>query len=101
MSRFWNDAQRILDTAIHGDADVGVLIDPSGAIRIVDAAGWRPEALQAHYGAQTVYQVTHSQSTVRVTGRSGNRSCIVEERRPSLPAGVPFSVRVWPEMMTN
>ena len=80
MSRFWEDAIGVLETAVRGDGEeLGILVDELGAIRIVAAAGWRSDALQAHYGARTVYQVSHTPSGVRVTGRSGRRSCVLEE----------------------
>ena len=95
MSRFWQDAVQVLETATEGDAELGLLVDESGAIRIVDATGWRPEALQAHYGVRTVFQVSHTASTVRVMGRCGDRSCTMEADRPArrvppLPVGMPL-----------
>jgi hypothetical protein len=77
---FFDDAQRIFDTAEAGEgpAALAILIDDSGALRIVNSAGWRPEALQSEYGARTVFQITRSQSGVRVAARSGARSCTLE-----------------------
>ncbi len=90
MSRFLEDAERVLETAgvkpaYCGMADLAILIDVWGGMRIVDAAGWRPEALQAHYGAATVYQVMRTPGGIRVMGRSGGRSCVLESSRPSPP----------------
>jgi hypothetical protein len=85
VSRFWEDAIGVLETAARGDGEeLGILVDDAGAIRIVPAAGWRTDALQAHYGARTVYQVSHPPSGVRVTGRSGRRSCVLEESAMAL-----------------
>ena len=72
---------QVFHTAGAGDADspdLGILIDRSGALRIVPAEGWRPEALQAHYGATTVFHVSHSGSAVKVVGRSRESSCVLE-----------------------
>ena len=90
MSRFLEDAERVLETAgvkpaYCGMAELAILIDVWGGMRIVDAAGWRPEALQAHYGAATVYQVMRTPGGIRVMGRSGGRSCVLESSRPSPP----------------
>jgi hypothetical protein len=90
VSRFLEDAERVLETAniapAHcGMADLAILIDAWGGMRIVDAAGWRPEALQAHYGAKTVYQVARTPGGIRVMGRSGGRSCVLESSRQSPP----------------
>jgi hypothetical protein len=77
---FFDDAQRIFDTAELGEgaAALAILVDDRGSLRIVDSAGWRPEALQSEYGARTVFQVTRNQSGVRVAARSGARSCTLE-----------------------
>jgi len=77
---FFDDAQRVFDTAAEGEgpAALAILIDHAGALRIVDSAGWRPEALQAEYGARSVFQVTRNTSGVRVAARSGARSCTLE-----------------------
>jgi hypothetical protein len=77
---FFDDAQRIFDTAEAGEgaAALAVLVDDSGALRIVDSAGWRPEALQSEYGARTVFQITRGHSGVRVDARSGARSCTLQ-----------------------
>lgn len=74
---FFDDAQQVFETAAHGSgaAQFGILVDDAGALRIVDAEGWRPEALQAHYGARTVFQVTRGDTGVRVAALSGRRSC--------------------------
>ena len=90
MSRFLEDAERVLETAngtpaYCGMADMAILLDAWGGMRIVDAVGWRPEALQAHYGAKTVYLVARTAGGIRVTGRSGGQSCVLESSRPSPP----------------
>ena len=95
MSRFFEDAGQILQTAAAASTEdspsnMAILIDPSGALRIVDASGWRPDTLQAHYGAQTVFQVTRLAGSVKVSGRSGSESCTLETARPMLPfQGIP------------
>lgn len=77
---FFDDAQRVFETAALGDgpAALGILVDDAGAVRIVDSAGWRPEALQVHYGSRAVFQVTRGAGSVRVAARSGSRSCTLE-----------------------
>jgi len=81
---FFDDAQRVFDTATQGEgpAALAILVDDSGALRIVDSAGWRPEALQSEYGARTIFQVTRGQRGVRVAGRSGSHSCTLESSVP-------------------
>jgi hypothetical protein len=77
VSRFFADAVRVFETAVQGgEANLGILLDHEGAIRIVASDGWRPDALQEHYGAQTVFQVTHTTTCVRVEARSGKYACL-------------------------
>jgi hypothetical protein len=90
VSRFFEDAGQIFETATaasseESPANMAILIGSDGALRIVDAAGWRPDTLQAHYGARTVYQVTRTAGSVKVTGCSGSQTCALETARPLLP----------------
>jgi hypothetical protein len=73
--RLFDDAVRIFETAQRGSDNLGILIDCAGALRIVPADGWRPDALREHYGARTVFQVNHGPQGVRVDARSGPYSC--------------------------
>jgi hypothetical protein len=88
VDRLIADAQGLLDTALAADActsDYAILIANDGAIRVMEAAGWRLDSLQSANGAQTAYRVTSRAGRVRVEGRCGTRSCIVEsESNPSI-----------------
>jgi hypothetical protein len=90
VSRFLDNAVSIFETASAAPADgnspdLGILIDASGSLRIVDAAGWSPETLAAHYGARTVYHVTHTAGGVQVRGRSDGHTCVLESEAPVAP----------------
>lgn len=95
VTRFFQDAGEILNTAAaatseESPASMAILIDRQGGLRIVEAAGWNPRALEAHYGAETVYQITRTPETVQVMGISGAQTCRMETARPQLPfQGVP------------
>jgi hypothetical protein len=87
MNRFWEDAVSVFETARNapredGVSELNILIDGAGVLRIVAGQGWKPDALQAHYGARTVYQVTHSADGVRVAGRSMGESCVLQSAKP-------------------
>jgi hypothetical protein len=91
VSRFWNDALEILDTASRapqaGSAtNLAVVVERSGGLRIVAAEGWSAEGLQSHFGAAAVYQVTHTPRAVRVEGRGPGMSCTLRS-----PAGRPWA----------
>jgi hypothetical protein len=88
---------QVFETASEGGepAAFGILVDHSGAIRVVPAEGWRPEALQAHYGARTVFQVTRTPHEVRVVGQSLGGRCMLERTTPRLdcyPAIAPLAL---------
>jgi hypothetical protein len=78
-----DNAVSIFETATAAPADgnssdLGILIDAAGGLCIVEAAGWSPEALVAHYGARTVYHVTHTAGGVQVRGRGDGHTCLLE-----------------------
>jgi hypothetical protein len=63
--------------------DVAILVGADGALRVVDGAGWHPEALQAHYAVREVYQVTRTPGGVKLRARSGGRSCELTSESPA------------------
>ena len=88
VSRLFTDALQVFETAAAGATEnLGILVDDSGALRIVQADGWRPDALQEHYGARSVFQVTHTPAGLRVDARSGAYSCtLAKDGQPGLGA---------------
>jgi hypothetical protein len=87
VTELFEDAIRVFETAAEGigAAEFGILLDDAGALRIVAAEGWLPDALQAHYGARTVFQVSRTDGAVRVSARSAGRSCALESHPQTLP----------------
>lgn len=89
---FLEDAERIFESAMAAAAvdpdhsEVAILLDSRRAIRIVDAAGWQLDSLQADYGATTVYRVARGASGVCLEGRSGQRSCRLRAESPAAAA---------------
>jgi hypothetical protein len=86
MDGFWTDAWRVFETANRsgnqGASDLGILIDHSGALRIVSSEGWHPEALRLHYGVRTVYQVSRTPDGVRVEGSRPGLTCRIDKQNP-------------------
>jgi hypothetical protein len=66
--------------------DTAILVDCTGVLRIIDSQGWSMEGLQSHYGARTVYQVRRDAGRVRVEGRSGSQTCLLETETPAAKA---------------
>ena len=96
MNRFWEDAVSVFETASNagwedGAGELNILIDGGGVLRMIAGEGWQLDALRAHYGARTVYQVTHTANGVRVAGRSMGVSCRLESVKPASILGGPGS----------
>jgi hypothetical protein len=80
MSEFFRQAGDILDTAAgtREPSNAAILIDRSGRIRIVDAAGWSVAGLAAEFGAATIYRIERSPIKVRVEGWNGVQTCLLQ-----------------------
>jgi hypothetical protein len=81
MSRFWNDAVRVLETASQAphdgfSSDLALIIGADGGLRMVGAVGWSIEGLRSVYGG-AVYRVTRSGHEVCVEGRAPGMSCLL------------------------
>lgn len=68
-----------------GNTELGILIGADGALRIVEAAGWSPEAMQQHYGARTLYHVTRNQDGVSVNGLGPGGTCALHSEAARIP----------------
>ena len=43
---------------------------------------WSLESLQAHHGTQMAYRVSQQETTVRVEGRAGWKTCLLKTAKP-------------------
>ena len=94
MSPLLRHAQEILETAVIGTAEVGIIVARHGALRFIDPAGWSLPAMRTEYGAAAVYRVERRGTTVRVEGWDGDQTCRLEKclevgPRPRLPGLLP------------
>jgi hypothetical protein len=96
MDTFLENAQRIFDVARsrafrdnagvdHESRDMAVMIRHDGTMHFVMDP---PPSLDTGFGAdvRTAYRVTRSTLGVRVTGRTLDRNCVLEERSGGKPA---------------
>jgi len=86
---FAQRAQELLDTALSGPdgSEITVLIWNDGAIELYANSDWPLESLARERGARSAYRVSSHRGSVRVEGREGLRTCILESRQPRfLPA---------------
>jgi hypothetical protein len=88
MSVLVDDAERIFEGACivsnvdTSPTDLAIIVDRTGGIRLMEASGWQLESLEASYGAQRIYRVTHNSGHVRVEGKSGSQRCLIESAGP-------------------
>jgi hypothetical protein len=82
---FAQRAQELLETALAGRAstEMTVLISHDGAIELCADSDWPLESLARERGARSAYRVSSRNGGVRVEGREGLRTCILESRRPT------------------
>jgi len=89
VDRLLADAQGLLETACAAggqDTDLAILVGAEGSIQIMDAVGIPLAALKLNMGARTAYRVKQGPEGVRVEGRTGSRSCVLEAESPSAAA---------------
>jgi hypothetical protein len=81
LDRLYHTAEELLDQAQNmGSAtDVTVLELPEGGYYLVPGVGHDLAALQAEHGAPAGWQVSRSASGVSVSGRAGDRSCVLKQ----------------------
>ena len=92
MTRFAEQAQRILDAATaaasHGDlrSEMTILIGAGGGIRLCADSDWPLESLAREHGAAAAYRVRGGNGAVRVEGRQGGATCVLESATPARAA---------------
>jgi hypothetical protein len=92
VSRFLDNATKIFEAAESAlqsgnePSDVTILIGPEGGIRMVAGSDWPLDSLQLHHGAQMAYRVSGQEKTVRVQGRAGWQTCVLETEKPEVVA---------------
>ncbi len=87
MDRFLRQAEEILDVASEADgssADLLILIDRQGGLRMMEAAGWSADGLRAEFGATAFYRVEQRAHAVHVEGWQGSQSCLMRRSRTQI-----------------
>ena len=84
VSRFAQQAMNILEAAesAGSSSDMTILIGQDGHIKMFADSDWPLDSLSWHHGAKTAYRVTEHSGSVRVEGREGQRTCIMESAKP-------------------
>lgn len=64
-------------------SEMTILIAPDGGLRLVADSDWPLDSLAWHHGAQTAYRVSEHRGSVRVEGREGSKTCVLESAKPA------------------
>ena len=86
MSQFLDNAQRIFEAAgaVGSSGDLAIIITSEGAIHMVAGADSPLQSLQAQFGVRMIYRVNRCSGRVRVEGRFGSQSCVLETESSGL-----------------
>jgi hypothetical protein len=63
-------------------SDMTILIGHDGALHMIADSDWPLDSLTWHHGAKTAYRVSERSGSVRVEGREGQRTCLLESAKP-------------------
>lgn len=93
MSQFWENAHKLLETALHGASSgapagdgLTVLIGAEGGIHILAHNDWPLDRLAAERGARQAYRVHQSRGRLIVDGVGDGNSCHLETKHPGTAA---------------
>jgi hypothetical protein len=68
--------------AAGSSSNMTILIGNDGHIKMFADSDWPLDSLTWHHGAKTAYRVTEHCGSVRVEGREGMRTCVMESAKP-------------------
>jgi hypothetical protein len=60
-----------------------ILIGHDGHIKMFADSDWPLDSLTWHHGAKTAYRVSEQYGSVKVEGREGSRTCLLESAKPA------------------
>ncbi len=85
VTGFAQRAQELLEAALNAPvaSEMTVLIGMDGAIQLCADSDWPLDSLARERGARAAYRVSAKARSVRVEGRQGLQTCILESFRPS------------------
>jgi len=77
-------------------SEITVLIGQDGSLRLCADSDWPLDSLAREHGAQSAYRISSRNGRVRVEGREGLRTCVLES---APPARLRFPRPVWSETL--
>jgi len=69
-------------------SNMTILRGTEGGIHIIADSDWPLNSLTLHHGARTAYRVSGRGGSVRVEGREGMRTCLMESAQPAVIARI-------------
>jgi hypothetical protein len=78
LMRSAEDLLEIASVSDTRDESAAIVLDRSGAFRMLNAAGWSLPALKDEFGARAVFKVEKRGARVRVEGWDGADRCLLE-----------------------
>jgi len=80
----FDNAESLLEQAasLGPASDVTVLQLPAGGYYLISGTDHDLAAMQTEHGARVGWQVRNSPSGISVSGRSGDRTCVLKQDRP-------------------
>jgi len=90
VSRFWEQAAGILETAASGDSesDIAIVVDPQNCLRIMYGSGWNIQALDREFQASAAYTITRTSQAVMVEAQSGSERCMLRKSTGTNPLAI-------------
>ena len=64
-------------------SNMTILLGTPGGIHMIADSDWPLDSLALHHGARTAYRVSERRGSVRVEGREGQRTCVIESAKPA------------------
>jgi hypothetical protein len=81
LDQLYSNAEKLMEQALSMGpaANITVLKLPAGGYYLIPGTGHDLAAMQTEHGARAGWQVTRSAFSVLVSGRSGDRSCLLKQ----------------------
>ncbi len=64
-------------------SNMTILLGTEGGIHMIADSDWPLDSITLHHGARTAYRVSERGGSVRVEGREGRRTCLMESAKPA------------------
>ena len=67
----------------HACSDMTIVIAQDGSLKMIADSDWPVDSWVGHLGARSAYRVCQRQGRLRVEGREGTRTCLLQSANPA------------------